>query len=96
MTLRLDVLVARMQPGEVWSGKILHQILHRHQPVVNVGLHRIGHFSQVVGRDAGAHAHGDALGSVDQKVGDPYRQHLRLLFRLVIVGDEVHGLVQIL
>ena len=47
--------------------------------------------AQVVGRDVGRHAHGDALAAVDQQVGEPRRQHVGLdeLARVVVV--EVDG-----
>ena len=49
--------------------------------------------AQVVGRDVGGHAHGDALGAVDQQVGEAGREHDGLLGGAVVVGDEVDGLL---
>ncbi len=49
-----------------------------------------------MGGDAGAHAYRDALGAIDQEVGHTDRQHLRLFLCLIIVGDKIHGLVQVL
>ena len=52
---------------------------------------------QVVGRDVGGHAHGDARGAVDQEVGEAAGQHQGLLQGAVVVGDEVDRfLVQVL
>jgi hypothetical protein len=53
---------------------------------------RVDHLSEVVGRDVRGHADGDAAGSVHQQVGEPRREHDRLLFVSVVVGDEIHGL----
>ena len=47
-------------------------------------------------RDVGGHAYRNAIGAVDQEVGEASGQHLRLFQRLVVVGLEVHGfLVQV-
>ena len=48
--------------------------------------------THVVGRDVGRHADGDALGAVDEQVGEAARQHDRLLGRAVVVGHHVDGL----
>ena len=49
-----------------------------------------------MGRDAGAHAYGNALRSINQKVGDPHRKDLRLPLRLIIIRDKIYRLVQVL
>ncbi len=46
---------------------------------------------QVVRRDIGRHAHGDARRPVDQQIGQARRQHRRLHFLAVVVGGEVDG-----
>ena len=48
---------------------------------------------QVVGRDVGGHAHGDAGGAVDQQIGEAAGQHTGLLAALVKVGVPVHGVL---
>ena len=42
-------------------------------------------------RDVGRHPDGDTGSAVDQEVGKPSRQDLRLLGRFVVVGPEVDG-----
>ena len=46
-------------------------------------------FAEVVRRDVGGHAHGDAAGAVDQQVGDARGQDRRLLLLAVVVVLEV-------
>ena len=79
--------------GEVRSLDVLHQ-------VAELGLRIIQHadagaddLPQVVGRDVGSHAHGDAGGAVDQQVGEPGGEDPGLFPGLVEVGVPVHGLL---
>ena len=46
--------------------------------------------AEVVRRDVGRHADGDAGGAVDEQVGHPRRQHDRLGLGAVVVGPERH------
>ena len=48
---------------------------------------------EVVRRDVGRHADGDAGGAVDQQIGDARGQHHRLGARAVVVGAEGDGLL---
>ncbi|MNP42161.1 hypothetical protein D3C76_1359110 [compost metagenome] len=50
-----------------------------------------GHFTQVVRRHVGGHAHGDAGGAVEQDVGQARRQHCWLLQRAIEVRHPVDG-----
>ena len=54
---------------------------------------RLDHLDQVVRRDVGGHADGDAGGAVDHQVGDRGRQHGRLDLAAVVVGPEVDGVL---
>ena len=47
---------------------------------------------EVVGRDVGRHADGDAAGAVDDEIGNAGGQNGRLERGLVVVGSEVDGL----
>ena len=47
--------------------------------------------AEVVRRDVGGHADGDALAAVDQQVGEPRRQHRRLLAAAVVGRLHVDG-----
>ena len=74
-------------PHKLPGGNILIQ---------HIRLHGVDDLPQVVGRGAGGHAHGDALGSVYKEIGDLYRQDGGLFFRLVKIWHKVHHvLVQI-
>ncbi len=69
----------------------LDQLLDR---AVRLGEHvqaGVDHLAQVVRRDVGRHAHGDARGAVDQQVRHARRQHRRLKFLAVVVRPEVDG-----
>ncbi len=61
--------------------------------VVDQQLDRLGHLAEVVGRNVGGHAHGDAAGAVDQEVGDLGGEDGRLLEPVVEVGLEVDGVL---
>jgi hypothetical protein len=52
----------------------------------------VDHLAEVVRRDVRRHADRDAAGAVDEEVGEPARQHERLLLVPVVVRDEVDGL----
>ncbi len=56
----------------------------------------VDHFTEVVRRNVGRHAHGNTAGAVDQQVGDARRHDRRDLLGAVIVRHPVHGfLVQV-
>ena len=50
---------------------------------------RVDHFAEVVRRNVGRHADGDAAGAVDQQVGKLRRHHRRLEQAVVVVRLEV-------
>ena len=49
----------------------------------------IAHLAQIVRRDVGRHADGDAARPVAQQVGNGPRQHRRLVFGAVVIGAEI-------
>ena len=49
----------------------------------------VDHLAEVVRRDVGRHADGDAAGAVDQQVREARRQHHRLLLGAVVVVAEI-------
>ena len=81
---------------KVWSRKICHHLLGGHIRLFDICLHKINDLPQIVRRDTGTHAHGNPFRTIDQKIRHPNRQHLRLLFRFIIIGHKIHGLIQIL
>ena len=50
-------------------------------------------FAEIVRRDVGRHADGDAAGAVDQQVRELGRQNRRLFLRIVVVGLEIDGVL---
>ena len=81
----------RMIPPVGKSGPLMcaHQPLDLHLRVVDVGDRRVDHLAQVVRRDVGRHADGDARGAVDEQVREARGQHERFVARAVVVGREV-------
>ena len=76
--------------GEVRSGDFLEQLVDRDFGVVDEFQQGVADLAQVVRRDRGGHAHGDAVGPVDQEVGKLRGQHRGLGPPLVVGGDELH------
>ena len=71
----------------------LHQVVRGGLGVLEQVGRGVDHLAQVVGRDVGGHAHGDALGAVDEHVREPGREDRRLLRSGVVVGGEVDRLL---
>src|SRR5690606_15413491 len=76
--------------GEVGARDVLHQFVDGDLLVVDQRQAGGDHFIEVVGRNVGGHAHGDAGGAVDQQVGHPGGQHLGDLLLAVVVRSEEH------
>ena len=58
--------------------------------VLDQGQQPIDQLAQVVRRDVGGHAHGDAGRAIEQQLGDPGGQHGRLLLGTVEVVGEIN------
>ena len=82
MRIRLRSLSARVSGAEA-SAKC----------VFSISQMLASTLAQVVRRDVGRHADGDAGRSVDQQIRERRRQDRRLLGGLVVVGREVDGLL---
>ena len=76
--------------GEIRPLDVLHQVVETGIGVVQHADAGADDLPQVVGRDVGGHAHGDAAGAVDQEVGEAAGQDPGLLPALVKVGVPVH------
>ena len=76
--------------GEVGALHVLHQVGQLRLRVVQHADRGIDYFPQVVGRNIGGHAHGDAGGAVDQQIGEPGGQYPGFLPALVEVRVPVH------
>src|SRR5882672_9605207 len=73
-----------------------HQLDHFLDGAVRLGEHMqagIDHFAEVVRRDVGRHAHGDARGAVDQQVGNARRQDGGLALLAIVVRREIDRLL---
>ena len=53
----------------------------------------VDHLAEIVRRDVGCHADGDAAGAIDQEIGKLRRQNRRFLFRVVVIGLEIDGVL---
>ena len=79
--------------GEVGALDERHEIVGRGVGVVDDVHDGVDDLGQVVGRDVGGHAHGDALAAVDQQVGEPGGQHRGLEELARVVVGEVDGVL---
>ncbi len=75
--------------GKVRPRNVLHQPGEGERRIVDQGHAGVDHFAQVVRRDVGRHAHGDAGRAVDQQVRDPGRQDGGLTLLAVVVLHEI-------
>ena len=78
---------------EVGAGHDLEQLVGGDVGVLGERDRGVDDLAQVVRRDVGRHADGDAGGAVDQQVGEARRQDGRLDLLVVVVGLEVDGLL---
>ena len=78
---------------EVGALDVLAEIVRGQLRVFDQGAGGIADLAQVVGRDVGRHADGDAGRAVDQQVGELGRQDRRLFLGAVVVVDEVDGVL---
>ena len=78
---------------EVRAGHQLGDLVDRDGGIVDVCAAGVDHLAQVMRRDVGRHADGDAAGAVDQQVWEARRQHNRLFHALVVVGLEIDGVL---
>ena len=71
----------------------LDDLADRKAGVVDQRATGIDHLAEIVRRDVGRHADGDAAGAVDQHVRKARRQHHRLLRAFVVVRLEIDGVL---
>src|SRR5205085_607372 len=74
------------------AGDDLHQLPDADLRLVDELDEAVADLAQVVRGDFGRHADGDAVGAVDEQVGELARQDERLAVLAVVVVDEVNGL----
>ena len=75
--------------GKSGPGTMLDQLLDREAGIVDQRHAGVDHLAEIVRRDVGRHADGDAAGAVDQQVGEARRQDHRLALGVVVVRLEV-------
>ena len=83
---------------ETGSGKIrplhvFHEVVHAALGIVQQQLERVAEFAQIVRRNVGGHAHGNARRAVEQQVGHLGGHHRGFLQGIVVVGPEIHGIL---
>ena len=77
--------------GEVGALDELHELIDGGVGVGHKVDEAVAEFAQVVRRDVGGHAHGDALGAIEEQVGQLGGEDARLHRGVVVVRDEVDG-----
>jgi len=75
--------------GKIGAGDQRHQLLVGQVGVPDQRLAALHQLVEVVRRDVGRHADGDAAGAVCQQVREGRRQHDRLFQRAVVIGAEI-------
>ena len=78
---------------EVRSLDELHEVVDGAVRMVDLPLHGVAEFGEVVRRDVRRHADGDARGTVEKEVGDLGRQDCGLRGAAVVGGDHVDGIL---
>ena len=78
---------------EIWPWNDLHQLVCGDCGIVHRRETGVDHLAQIVWRDVGGHADGDAARAIDQEIGEARREHRRLTAAAVIVIDEVDGIL---
>ena len=79
--------------GEVGPGHQLQQLLVGEIRSADQGDQGVDDLAEVMGGDAGGHAHRNAAAAVEQQEGQLGRQHGGFLLGAVEVGGEVNGVV---
>ena len=79
--------------GEIGRAHDAHQLVNVGLRVLNQVQAGVHHLIEVVRRDVGRHAHGDAAGAVDEQVGQARGQHRGFQLFAVVVGHHVDGLL---
>ena len=76
--------------GKSGPGDDLHQLLRATTSGLSISLiEAVADLAEVVRRDVGGHADGDAVGAVDEQVRELARQDERLAVLAVVVVDEI-------
>src|SRR6266849_6639237 len=78
--------------GKIRAGDELHDFFESGVGLFDQQHRGVDDFPQIVWRNVGSHANGDAAGAIDQEIGDARGKDKGLLARLIEVGNEIDGL----
>ena len=78
---------------EIRTRHDLDQVIDGERGIVDQRDRGIDHLAEIVRRDIGRHADGDAAGAIDQQIREARRQHHRLFLVAVVVFLEVDGVL---
>ena len=78
---------------KIRTGDDADQVLDAERGIVDQRDAGVDHLAEIVRRDVGRHADGDAAGAVDQEIREARRQNDRLSLVAVVVGLEVDGVL---
>ena len=92
---RADALAAENDAAgrEIRTRHDVDEIVDAERGIVDQRDAGVDDFAEIVRRDVGRHADGDAAGAVDQKVRKLRRQDRRLVLGIVVVGLEIDGVL---
>ena len=76
--------------GKIGSRHISHQISNRHGRLFQQRYRRLGDFGEIVRRNFGGHAHGNARCAVEQHHRQPRRQVHRFFECAIVIGHEIY------
>ncbi len=79
--------------GKIRAFHMLHQFIEGNVGIVDLRADSIDDFRQIVRRNVGRHADGNARAAVDQQIWKRGRENGGLCAGFVVVGDEVHRLL---
>ena len=77
--------------GKIRTGNDLHHLLELGFRIFDQQDCGFDDFLQIVRRNIGGHADGDAGGAVDEKAGNARGQNDRLFFAFIEIGNEIDG-----
>ena len=75
--------------GKIRTGDEFHQLLGGQRRVVDQRHGAVDHLAEIVRRDVGRHADGDAAAAIHQQVREARRQHHRLALGAVVIVAEI-------
>ncbi len=79
--------------GKVRTFDELHQLRHRNRGIINLSANSVDYFAQIMRGHVRRHAHGDTGAAIDEQIGKCRRKNYRFAARLVVVRDEIDGVL---